>query len=306
MAHALYEHMTQQHYCTGIKINLSLHITGRRADGFHELSGLTTFCPDIGDRLMYTPVNEAAQADQLTLTGPFAKALGGHDPLDNLVLRAVSLLRGRRDDLPFLHIKLEKNIPLSSGIGGGSCDAAAILRMLVRDYNIPIDDALRKDALKLGADAPVCLAGRPCLMSGIGDHLDFIDELPQWHIVLANPLVQLSAGRVYKTYQSAGQPFSQPLDIPQTLSDTQWEKVLLAQRNDLQAPAQSLCSDITALLDEMQACEGAALARMSGSGATCFALFRKENEAQDALQRLQNIFPSYWLKRGKTGRLHDI
>jgi 4-diphosphocytidyl-2-C-methyl-D-erythritol kinase len=246
------------------KINLHLHVVGRRADGYHLLDSLVVFA-GIGDRLTVSP------ADRLTLsiTGPFAAGLEAG--ADNLVLRAARALAEQAGINPTGALALEKNLPVASGIGGGSADAAAALRLLCRFWGL---DPSLPDQLAgaLGADVPVCVAGVPALMSGIGEILAPAPVLPDVGIVLVNPGVAIATPAVFRTRSAA---FSDPAHFPaggwtdaEALATT-----LHTTRNDLELPARQLAPAIDDVLDTLATIPGCLLARMSGSGATCFGLF---------------------------------
>ena len=268
------------------KVNLTLQVTGRRADGYHELSSLVVFA-DCGDRLTFAP-NDALN---LTLQGPFA---GGLPAADNLVLRAakgLAELTGR--PLPFA-ITLTKTLPVAAGIGGGSADAAAVLRALCPLADLSLDDAeLRDLALALGADVPVCLASRPALLSGIGERLEPLAGLPPMALVLANPGLPLSTADVFKARQG---PFSQvAAQRPPTATEPflQW----LAERsNDLEAAARAVRPEVARVIESLAATQGCRLARMSGSGATCFGLYESRAEAERAALSLAEREPQWWVK----------
>ena len=246
------------------KINLTLHVTGRRTDGYHLLHSLVVFA---GAHDVVTA--EPGDALSLAITGPFAPSLQS-DP-DNLVLRAARALAEAAGVAPRAALYLEKRLPVASGIGGGSADAAAALRALVRLWDLSVPAAaLHAVAAGLGADVPVCLASRPCLMSGIGDILSPAPVVPSCGIVLANPGQALATQAVFRARSGA---FSRPAALPGAWPDVACLAADLARGlNDLQAPAVALCPAIAGLLAELSGQEATLLARMSGSGATCFAL----------------------------------
>ncbi|MCQ0968999.1 4-(cytidine 5'-diphospho)-2-C-methyl-D-erythritol kinase (plasmid) [Paracoccus sp. TK19116] len=245
------------------KINLALHVTGRRADGYHLLDSLVAFARS-GDEVRLTdgPLS-------LTLDGLFAIGLGDGD--DNLCLRAARLAGAEAS------IHLTKNLPIASGIGGGSADAAAVLRGLAR-----LGHSLPDDPERLGADIPVCLAGRPARMRGVGERLDPVPPLPPMPMVLVNPGVALSTPNVFAALDRTDHA---PLPEPEwTGADTllHW---LARTRNDLQPAAQRLVPAITDVLAALDS-HGARLSRMSGSGATCFGLFDDDATAARAAAAL--------------------
>ncbi|CAA9519775.1 MAG: 4-diphosphocytidyl-2-C-methyl-D-erythritol kinase [uncultured Sphingomonas sp.] len=247
------------------KLNLALHVRGRLPDGRHALETLFAFCID-GDRLSGEPADEIS----LAVTGPFADALGSRE--DNLVLRAARALKERAGASQGAALTLHKALPIASGIGGGSADAAAALRLLTGMWKL---DPAHASAVapKLGSDVPACLLGMTCHGSGAGDELELADEVgvAGAPALLVNPRVPLSTGEVFARWDGVDRG---PLD-------DDWR----GGRNDLELPARGLVPQIGDVLDWLVARNGITLARMSGSGATCFALFEGEqarDEAADA------------------------
>lgn len=272
------------------KINLTLHVTGRRDDGYHLLDSLVVFA-DIGDEITVEP------ADRLSLTvdGPMSEGV----PTDssNLVLKAASLFETTQTVATSgASLTLTKNLPASSGIGGGSSDAAATLRALSQLWQCPLPAPSR--ALSLGADLPVCLTPQTQRMSGIGEQLTPVAALPETFILLANPGIEVSTPQVFKTLASRNNtPMPQTLPVWQGFDDfITWLKT---QRNDLEAPARAIAPDITETLAALSAQPNAALTRMSGSGATCFALFKDEHAAKSAYASLSKAHPNWWLAHGR-------
>ena len=246
------------------KVNLFLHVTGRRPDGYHELDSLAVF-PAIGDRLSWVEADEFS----LEVTGPFATGLTGE--ADNLVLRAGRALAKAAGVRARGHLTLEKNLPVASGIGGGSADAAAALRLLARVWSVTLPPhALEALALGLGADVPACLASRAVRMSGIGDVLASAPALPACGIALVNPGIAVPTPAVFRA--RAG-PFSPAARLPDRWTDAQdLADALAGLSNDLQCPAIAICPEIAEVLATLSARPECLLARMSGSGATCYAL----------------------------------
>ncbi len=262
------------------KINLALHVTGRRADGYHLLDSLVVFA-GVGDLV------EAEPADDLSLSigGPFGADLGAGP--DNLVLRAAALLARNGDGAA---LRLTKRLPVASGIGGGSADAAATLRLLGRMWNAP--PVSPEAALALGADVPVCLEGRPLRMSGIGERLAPFAP-PRFRMLLVNPGVELSTGAVFSRLTRRDNP---PLPQVPPLPDAETLFAFLAaQRNDLQTPAEVAAPVIAEALAALAAQSGCGLARMSGSGATCFGLFAREAPMRAAALALRRARPGWWI-----------
>lgn len=274
------------------KVNLYLHVRGRRPDGRHTLDSLAVF-PEIGDVLE----GERATGTTLTLGGPFGIDLGAGD--DNLVVRAVTALAALTRSQHGVALHLDKRLPVASGIGGGSADAAAALRLAARLWGVnPQPAALRRLALSLGADVPVCLDARPALMAGIGEQLAPAPAMPACWMVLANPLRGLSTAAVFEALARRDNPPGPA--APRGFADlgalVAW---LSCQRNDLEAPARQLMPAIGAVLGALRWQPTCGLARMSGSGATCFGLFAKETDALDAAATLRAQEPGWWVAPGR-------
>ena len=274
------------------KINLYLHVVGRREDGYHELDSLVAFA-DIADVVTAQP----AVGLSLAIDGPFAAALAG-GAADNLVLRAASLLAARFGVTAGAALSLTKNLPVASGIGGGSSDAAAALRALQSLWNIATSpDELAALAARLGADVPVCLLARTAWLGGIGEVLAAAPDLPPVAIVLVNPGIALSTPSVFNARSGA---FSAPGRFAEEIPDAAaLAAALRRRRNDLAAPAIGLVPAIGEVLARLGACDGALLARMSGSGATCFALFADDAAARAAAARLAGERPGWWVAAGQ-------
>jgi len=259
------------------KVNLFLHVTGRRADGYHLLDSLAVFA-GVGDVLR----GEVAAGLNLEVQGPFAAGLSGEP--DNLVLRAARALSGRG-----ARLVLEKNLPVASGIGGGSADAAAALRLLCRLWQLAPPD-LPGIALALGADVPVCLVRRPSRMGGVGELLDAAPRLPRCGLVLVNPGVAVATVDVFRARHG---DWSAPAELPRAWPDVAaMASDLRDLRNDLEPPAIALRPVIGEVIGALAAVPGCRLARMSGSGATCFGLFDDPVLASEAAMRLRR--PRWW------------
>ncbi|NKD87931.1 4-(cytidine 5'-diphospho)-2-C-methyl-D-erythritol kinase [Haematospirillum sp. 15-248] len=271
------------------KVNLTLHLTARRDDGYHMLESLVVFA-GILDHITLEP----AETFSLVIEGPQAHNLDTLDPADNITLRAarsLAALAGRKDGV---RVVLEKNIPVSAGIGGGSADAAAVLHGLIRLWSFyPTKAALHELALGLGADVPVCLQGRSTIMEGIGDILHEAPPLPGFWLVLANPGVEVSTPRVFRAHAGDFLPPVRLTDTPRSAEDLAIQ--LRKGRNDLTAAAISLEPVIGECLALLTALPSCLLARMSGSGATCWALFSTEYEARTAAKALRTTKPAWWV-----------
>ena len=274
------------------KLNLYLHVVGRRPDGYHLLDSLVAFAA-AGDELTFAP----APALSLALDGPFGERLGADD--DNLVLKAARALAAQSGRQPGAAIRLIKRLPVASGIGGGSADAAATLQGLNRLWNLDLPaTALARIGLGLGADVPVCLAGVPSFFGGIGDEIVPAGPLPRAHVVLVNPGVPLATAAVFRAQAQAATDarYSQPARWTEAVPDALAFAGLLAKRgNDLTAAAIGLLPAIAAVLAALEQQRPCLLARLSGSGATCFGLFAERGEAREAAAAIAAAHPDWWV-----------
>jgi 4-diphosphocytidyl-2-C-methyl-D-erythritol kinase len=279
------------------KVNLTLRVLGRRADGYHDLESLVAFA-EVGDRLSFVPGGELA----LTLRGPNAGQAG--KDADNLVLKAAQALAARVAGVGLGAFDLDKRLPVAAGLGGGSADAAAALRLLARANNIPADDGRLHDAARVtGADVPVCLDPRPRLMRGIGEILSAPLKLPALPVVLANPGVALPTKSVFAGWKPAG-PQAPTLDVASLTKITSREEylqLLATQANDLESAAIAVEPVIAEVLVALRALAGCRLARMSGSGATCFALFSSAAAAIEAAKALSGKYSQWWVRPSALG-----
>ena len=269
------------------KINLALHVVGRRADGYHLLDTMVMFA-QAGDRITV----ENSDEDGFSVIGPFTD----HVPANarNLVLRARDALRATAVGHQAVHIRLEKNLPVASGIGGGSSDAAATLRALNKLWNAGVSQTdMARLGLSLGADLPMCLLARPARVTGIGENLIPLSSCPSFHAVLVNPGVAVSTPDVFSRLGSRD---NAPLPVLPTGAHTaSWLDWLSSTRSDLQPAAISAVPLIANVLAELER-TNAALARMSGSGATCFGIFQTNAEAGDAAQAIRERHPDWYVQ----------
>ena len=265
------------------KVNLYLHILGRRQDGYHRLDSLAVF-PAVGDRLAAA----SAASLSLALAGRFAAGLTG---ADNLVLRAARALAAAAGVEAGARMTLEKCLPVASGIGGGSADAAAALRLLARLWQVR-DVDLAAVAARLGADVPVCLAGRPVRMAGVGEVLSPAPHLPRFGMALVNPGVPLATAAVFGRRSGT---FQRPPALPAGWDDAAAMAAALRRlENGLEQAARALCPAVSATLAALAAQPGCLLARMSGSGATCFGLFATAAAAAAAAASIERRAPGWW------------
>lgn len=275
------------------KINLNLHVIGQRADGYHLLESLVAFAP-AADEISI----ELASVDSLTFSGPFGAQLKA-DPATNLVLKARDALRQSLPDIRLAHvaIQLTKNLPLSSGIGGGSADAAATLHALNAVYGLGLSlDALCNIGRTLGADVPMCLHSRPLIAKGIGEIIEPV-ALPDFNLLLVNPNVSVSTPAIFKALpnkQNAGLPMTAPDMMAEMASFSDLIAYLENTRNDLQPPAITLQPVIGATISALET-HGASFARMSGSGATCFGVFENATAQNNAAAIIQSTYPDWWI-----------
>ncbi len=269
------------------KLNLYLHVTGRRADGYHELDSLISFV-GLADTLEIAP----ARGFGLTVTGPFAPALGG---AENLVARAAAALAETLDRPADLSITLDKRIPVSAGLGGGSADAAAVLRGLAALWELGGEraGALRRIALGLGADIPVCLDPRAAYVAGIGEELSAPPRLPDCTVLLVNPGVPVPTGPVFAARRGPFSTADRFRESPASASEL--AAVLRRRRNDLERPACAQVPEIRQVLARLEGERACLLARMTGSGGTCFGLFDDEAAAARLAQTIADEHPGWWL-----------
>ena len=270
------------------KINLYLHVTGRRDDGYHLLDSLIVFA-DVEDIIEV----EESRHLSLEIDGPFSNDLSTGE--DNLVIRAARLLADSTGMEPRAAIRLTKNLPVASGIGGGSADAAATLKALMDHWHLSIpEDALQRMALTLGADVPVCLAGNPSYIGGIGEDIDAAPNLPPAWLMLVNPGVAVSTPTIFNALTAN---FSEEARLG-TVSGSAQElaRALTSRHNDLTGPAIALEPVIEDVLAALDGCDGVLLSRLSGSGATCFGLFADEDQAGAGAEQIRRRHPNWWVQ----------
>ncbi len=282
------------HAAAPAKINLYLHIVGQRQDGYHLIDSLVGFA-GIGDTVSVAP-NATIRT---TLAGPFAPALDAGE--DNLVMQAARALSAHAGTNAGAAITLTKRLPVAAGLGGGSADAAATLMALMRLWRMTLSDReIEAMALRLGADVPVCLRGHAARLSGIGELIAPAPPLPPAHLVLANPGSQLATADVYVAFDA--QPMSlaaraattRDTLAPQTVNEL--AEFLAERGNDLEPTAWSLLPEIAEVIDVLRGQRGNLLARMSGSGPTCFGLFAGSAAAAEAAARVTALRPQWWVR----------
>jgi len=279
------------------KINLYLHVTGMRGDGYHLLDSLVTFA-SIHDIIMIEPANNLTMINR----GPFGKGL----PItaDNLVMHAAEKLQRLTGIADGAKITLTKNLPIASGIGGGSADAAAAIKGLVRHWGIqPSLHDISGLALGLGADVPICLFGQAAFIGGIGDLIDPVCALPEAPMVLVNPRVGVSTTAIFKA-RKAKFSLANRFDAPPNTLDELIDLLKGDRCNDLMEPAIQIEPIIGDVLHQIKITRGCQLAQMSGSGATCFGFYHTQPEANMAAEAIRNAHPKWWVVA--TRMINDI
>jgi 4-diphosphocytidyl-2-C-methyl-D-erythritol kinase len=275
------------------KINLYLHVTGKRADGYHELDSLVVFAsaPETSDVITMT---EATQYG-LSITGPEAGLLNHEDPEKNLItkaLRKVAKALGRELQVS---VKLMKNLPVASGIGGGSADAGAALRALAKlwQLNESAMPVLLQAAKETGADIPACFINAPCYFGGVGDVITKVEGLPKFYLLLVNPHIPLPTVDVFKARKGDFHPAQRFDGMPKSAEEL---AAGLKQRfNDLEEPAIGLVDAVGGVIDLIASQHGCLLSRMSGSGATCFGIFADDVSARKAAHHIKEQIREYWV-----------
>ena len=267
-----------------VKVNLYLHIIGKRADGYHNLDSLVAF-PEIGDKILVSPSNSI----NLKITGKFKKEL---DKKENLILKAIKLLKNRKMGAD---IHLIKDTPISAGLGGGSSNAAVTLKLLSKLWNVPLP--LINELVLLGADIPVCMDWRLQRMQGIGEKNSFVVSPDSLWIVLLNNGDRVPTSTVFQGLTQ--NEFSGLVNVPRLNEKNILIKFLKSTRNDLENSALKNYPAINDLINSLNLTSGCLVARMSGSGSTCFGLYEKKHEAEKAKKHLFNKFPNAWIKVAK-------
>lgn len=283
------------------KVNLFLHVAGRREDGYHLLDSLVAFA-DIGDALRIDPAPEFSFSVQGIFAPAFhAKERESGPDSANLAVRAVHALAKASGNMPAFHLSLTKNIPLGAGLGGGSSDAGAVLWALVRAWNIsPQAPYLPDIALSLGADVPVCVGCRPVRLRGVGEVLDPVPEIPEIPAVLVWPGRPCATAEVFRGFSGS---FRDEVVLPESFGGVEALIAFLQGcGNDLTPDAARIVPEVSEALESLGAEPGCLLARMSGSGSSCFGLFADEAAALSAAESLARARPSWWVRAGWIGR----
>jgi 4-diphosphocytidyl-2-C-methyl-D-erythritol kinase len=277
------------------KINLTLEVLGRRSDGYHELRSLVAFAADAGDRLTL----ESGSPAPTKIEGPFADGLSGANLIDDAIASVSRLVPGFNPG----HLTLEKNLPVASGIGGGSADAAATLRLLAAEHPEMASIDLAAVARALGADVPVCLKSRSALMTGVGEQIREIEFPAELFAVLANPLVAVPAKKTAEVFRLLDAPpmpdgtIVENLPIFSSIGDV--IRYAALRGNSLDAAARKIFPEINTVLSELAKLPRSRVAQLSGAGPTCFALFETEHEATVAARLLISRQPAWWIKASR-------
>ncbi len=288
-------------YVARAKINLALHVTGQREDGYHLLDSLVCFT-DFGDQLTLSKNQQTSEIATLEISGPFAAGLSS--TADNLIIKAANVLSHSFGKIgvscPPVHIHLEKNLPLASGIGGGSADAATTLVMLKNFWgkDAPID--LNEIAQTLGADVAMCLNTQPKCVSGVGEKLSDFPLKVSLPLLLANPGIRLSTPDVFAALENKTNAPMGLFSSVDKIDIASVVEMLTPLRNDLEKPARNLVPQIGVVLDKIASQQGCKLARMSGSGATCFGVFDNVENCELALENINRDKSRWWLKSTRT------
>ncbi len=280
------------------KVNLSLRIRGRRAgDGYHELSSLVGFA-SAADQLFLNP----GPGFNIKVVGPFWQSIVG----DNLVYNVGRALMQEYQMQDFGDLVLQKNLPVAAGLGGGSADAGAFIRLFARVAGVSFSqEDIKSFGARFGADVPVCVLSKPAMMYGIGDVLEPVERFPSLGILLVNPGVSVSTGVVFESLAAPEitRGFAHQEGALAFASGDELVAYMQKEPNDLTLPAQKLAPEIETVLHTLKALQGCSIARLSGSGATCFGLFEDENSAQQAAQFLQAKHRGWWVSAGKLSGL---
>lgn len=273
------------------KINLFLHVMGRRNDGYHELDSLVAFTEDIYDLISI----ELSDQYQFVIDGPFADQLTTNE---NIITHSVNLLSKKYQKTSSVKINLTKNLPIASGIGGGSSNAATVIKLLCDLWDLSVPDAeLITISKNIGADVPMFILNKACYLNGIGEILTPVKKLPDIWAILINPGIAISTPQIF---QMGLEQYYKPQTHHQySFNNQTLISFLKDTQNDLYFNSLQLAPSLSNIVNTLADLEGCELSRMSGSGATCFGLFNNIQQAQTALKSLQVMFPNYWIKLTK-------
>tara|TARA_B100000963_G_C22571988_1_gene646563 strand:+ start:635 stop:1513 length:879 start_codon:yes stop_codon:yes gene_type:complete len=273
------------------KINLYLEVLEKTSSGYHNIESLMTFC-DFGDVISI----KKAQSFKLTIDGPFSENLSLKD---NIIIKSVSLIEKLLNKNLTVHINLTKNLPISSGMGGGSSNAATVLLCLIELFDINYKEDFQGSLFSLGADIPFCFFRKSALVTGKGENILKIEyNYQNFFVLLVNPLIEISTKRIFEKLTI---PIRRDSTIfnEKFLTNTNIVDFLNSRKNDLETPAISECEEIKNILDVLKNETGSLLSRMSGSGSTCFGLFKNEEDVSNAERIFRNKFKNFWIKKTK-------
>lgn len=274
------------------KVNLFLHVTGRH-EKYHTLQTVCFF-PSIGDRLVVSRRMPFANEDELVVSGPFAYNLP-QEPRHNLIIKVLSKLR-ENHKIPYYSIHLQKRLPIAAGLGGGSADVGAVLRVITKDLKIDFSqEPYSSEITTLGADIPACYLSQSLFAEGIGDEILIWPEMPEYGILLVNPLVPLSTREVYERNEQ----FSTPSMMSAPKSQAGWMSLMKTTRNDLEMIAENIVPEIPQMIEMLEQTDKVIIARMSGSGPTCYGIYPSLVEAQVAEAALREQQSNWWIQAGK-------
>lgn len=287
------------------KVNLMLRVLGRRADGYHQLESVVAFAHGVGDRLRM----DLGREPDCTVTGPFAAGLAGSS--DNLVVKALMAIAATVPGARLGHVTLDKHLPVAAGIGGGSADAAAVLRMARRHNPDVAHDTWMQIAASLGADVPVCFLDEPAVMTGTGTEVRPFGELPPTGLVLVNPMVDVPANKTAAVFKRLNAPvLAAGMKADMDATRGRWAALMTpaavveaveASGNDLEAAAMAVVPSIADVLAALRKLPGARGVRLSGAGPTCFALFETEDGVTAAVEMLRRDHPAWWVAGTRLG-----
>ena len=266
------------------KLNLYLSVIGRRKDGYHNLESMMTFC-NYGDQIKI----KKAESFSLEIDGDFGNA---SLLKDNIIFKTVNEIEKRINQKIILDIKLTKNLPISSGMGGGSSNAANLLKCIINLYDIKFKEKELNDILlSLGADVPFCYYSRTGIVTGIGEIIRFTKKIPEYHVLLVNPLVEISTKEIFNSINIEKKK-------KEKISENSLLSFLRSKKNDLEVSAIIQCNQIKSILNTLKK-TNSLLTRMTGSGATCFSLFEDKKDLNEADEIINNLNPKFWKKKTK-------
>ncbi len=269
------------------KINLYLEVKNKRNDGFHNIESLMTFC-DYGDLISVRRSNSF----KFKINGPFSETLINRENLIERTVKELEILYKRKF---LVSIHLKKNLPISSGMGGGSSNSATIIRCIKEIFSLTEPRFFKKFLLSLGADVPFCYYGKTAIVTGIGENVTFVDDIKEFYILLINPKIEISTKEIFNSLKVGSKRVSKLQDYSK-FNDL---KFIIGKKNDLESYVKNFNKKIAVILNHLKSYKGCLLSRMTGSGATCFALFETINDLENAKIKAKQEFKNYWIKTSK-------